>query len=649
MPIAPAPTNSLTYQTLGSITLAGAEISAYDSASQRVFTTSNGGLQIIDLSNPSAPQLITTISFPFASDVTSVAVHNGLIAVAVPAANRTDLGTVYLLDSNGTILRSITVGSLPDMVTFSPDGLKILVANEGEATLFAAVSATNPSVNPVGSISIIDLSGGVAAATVQTVGFESFNDDAAALIAAGVRLFVNSPGFTGLTVAQDLEPEYIAIAPDGLTAWVTLQEANAVAVVDLSGAVPQVTQIIPLGLKDWSLGGLGFDGNDQDGAANFRTGLPVFGMYMPDAIDSYAVGGQTYYVLANEGDDRNDYLPSSPSSAPETRRLGSIDLDNATFGSSETFLRGNGVLGRLAVPQLPGVSGDTDRDGDADRILSYGARSFSIRDSSGAIIFDSGDQIDRFVAQYFPELYADGRSDDKGSEPEGVTIATFAGRTYAFVALERYNSTIVYDITDPAAPTITTLLANAGDVRPESGIFIAAEDSPNGQALFLVSNEVSFTLTVYELRIPQTEGGNGADQLFGTILGDVMRGGNGNDFLYANFGNDNLQGGNGDDRLDGGAGNDVLAGGRGNDLLITGLGADIVIVGRGNGDDVVTDFDTSFDSIRLDDSVRLARTTVVDRNGDGIDDLVLSFGNGGGSLVLLGVSDPGLVDILGGG
>lgn len=302
------------------------------------------------------------------------------------------------------------------------------------------------------------------------------------------------------------------------------------------------------------------------------------------------------------------------------------------------------------MPQLPGVSGDrAPLDGDVDQILSYGARSFSIRDSSGNIVFDSGDQIDRFVAQYFPELYADGRSDDKGSEPEGVTIATFDGHTYAFVALERYNSTIVYDITNPAAPTIATLLVNAGDVRPESGIFISAADSPNGQALFLVSNEVSSTLTVYELRIPQTEGGNGNDQLFGTILDDVMRGGNGNDFLYANAGNDNLQGGNGDDRLDGGGGNDLLAGGRGNDLLITGVGADVVIVGRGNGNDVVTDFNAAFDSIRLDDGVRLARTTVVDRNGDGIDDLLLSFSNGGGSLVLLGLSDPGLVDILGGG
>lgn len=201
MPI--TPTNALTSQVLGSIALAGAEISAYDAGSQRIFTTSNGGLQIIDLSDPANPQLIDTIIFPLASDVTSVAVHNGLVAVAVPAETRTDPGKVYLLDADGNILGEFEVGALPDMLTFSPDGSKILVANEGEATFFEDVEEGAEFVNPAGSISVIDLSGGIGSATVQTAGFDDFNDDAAALIAEGVRLFVNSPGFEGTTVAQD--------------------------------------------------------------------------------------------------------------------------------------------------------------------------------------------------------------------------------------------------------------------------------------------------------------------------------------------------------------------------------------------------------------------------------------------------------------
>ena len=638
MPI--TPTNSLTYQTLATIQLAGAEISAYDAASQRVFTTTAGGLQIIDLSNPANPLLIATIAFPNSSDVTSVATHDGLIAVSVPAALRTDPGTVYLLDANGNIIRQFTVGSLPDMVTFSPDGMRILVANEGEATLFADRQAGATYVNPVGSISVIDLSGGIASATVQTAGFEAFS--AASLIAEGVRLFVNSPGFAGTTVAQDLEPEYIAVAPDGRTAWVTLQEANAVAVIDLTGAAPVVTDIIPLGLRDWSQGGLRFDPSDQNGI-NFQTGLPIFGMYMPDAIASYAVGGQTYYVLANEGDDRNDFLPST---GQETARLRTLDLDNATF-ANETALRTNAVAGRLTVAALSGVNGNSNGDGDIDQILAYGARSFSIRAADGSIVWDSGDQIDTFVAANFPSLYDDSRSDNKGSEPEGVTIATVDGRTYAFITLERYNSTIVYDITDPANPQLATFLANAGDIAPEQGIFVSAADSATGRPLFIVSSEGSATLTVYELSTPQTVGGNGDDRLIGTISADVMTGGNGNDFLYANLGNDQLFGGNGDDVLDGGWGNDLLSGGNGNDVLTSGIGADVIVVGRGNGDDVVTDFDTAFDAIRLQDGVQLRNARVRDVDGDGIDDLVLSFRNGGGTLTLLGVSDPGPIDLWG--
>lgn len=627
--------NTLVSRTLSSITLAGAEISAYDPESQRVFTTSDVGLQIIDLSDPSAPKLITTISFPNSSDVTSVAVSNGLIAVAVPGVVRTSPGTVYLLDSDGTILNSFTVGALPDMVTFTPDGSRILVANEGEAS----ASGVTPFVNPEGSISVITVATGV----VQTASFGAF--EANALIAEGVRLFVNSPGFAGTTVAQDLEPEYIAVAPDGLSAMVTLQEANSVALLDLSGPVPVVTDIVPLGLKSWS--GLAFDGSDRDGPSNstaieFQTDYNIFGLYMPDAIASYSIGGQTYYVMANEGDERDDFL-----NPDETVRVGasSYVLDPVDYPNAAA-LKLNSELGRLTVSGLAGINGDADGDGGIDQILSYGARSFSIVDAQGNRIFDSGAEIDTFVAQYFPELFDDTRSDNKGSEPEGVTIATFEGRTYAFIALERFNSTIVYDITDPTAPKIASFLARAGDVNPESGIFISAEDSPNGHALFIVSSEVSRTLSVFQLDVPTIQGGNGDDQLAGSFGADTLTGANGNDVLNGNFGNDTLYGGNGDDTLDGGIGDDILFGGNGNDRLVTGTGKDVIHVGRGNGSDVVTDFSAALDSIVLDDGVRLGSRQLVDTDGDGTLDLVLSFTKGGGSLTLLGMSDLQAADYL---
>ena len=636
-------TDGLTYQVLGSIQLAGAEISAYDADSERVFSTSPVGLQIIDLSDPANPELVTTIdlssgAFGFTNDLTSVAVYNGLVAVSVASANRTDPGKVFLLDVAGNLLASFTVGSLPDMVTFSPDGKKLLVANEAEATTLDALAAGASYVNPVGSISVIDLSRGIAAATVRTAGFESFNDDVAALIADGVRLFVNSPGFEGISVAQDLEPEFIAIAPDGRSAMVTLQEANAVALLDLSGATPVITAIVPLGLKSWN--GLALDTSDRDGI-NFQTDQPIFGLYQPDAIASFrASDGQTYYVTANEGDDRDDFVN-------ETIRVGSSAyvLDPTAYPNAAA-LKANGELGRLTVPALAGVNGDTDGDGDIDQILTYGGRSFSILDAAGNRVFDSGSQIDQFVAQNFPELYADGRSDNKGAEPEGVTIGTVDGRTYAFINLERYNSTIVYDITVPTAPTLATFLVNAGDVGPESGIFVSAKDSPSDEPLFIVSNEVSGTLTVYELTQPNTEGTRRDDELIGTIFADEIDGGKGDDFIYANAGNDILFGGDGRDLLDGGRGNDRLDGGKGHDTLTTGLGADIILVNRsGGGRDIVTDFDTTLDAILLGPGIRLTRTRLDDHDGDGSADLVLDF-NRGGSLVLLGVSDPSAIDYL---
>jgi len=630
-------TNAFTSQVLGSIELAGAEISAYDPASQRVFTTSGGGLQIIDLSDPTNPQLIDTIDLG-GSDVTSVAVYNGLIAVAVPAETRTDPGKVFLLDADGNILAEFEVGSLPDMVTFSPDGSKILVANEGEATFFEDVEDGAEFVNPVGSISVIDLADGIDAATVETAGFEDFNDDVAALITEGVRLFVNTPGFENTTVAQDLEPEYIAVSADGLTAWVTLQEANSIAVVDLSGDTPVVIDIMPLGLKSWD--GLNFDASDRDDGIQFRDDLPIFGMFMPDAITSFVTGGQTYYITANEGDDRNDFIEDE-----ETVRLGSLDLDDTLFPNEDDLLENN-VLGRLNVPNLEGLNGDTDGDGDIDLIQTYGGRSFTIYDAAGNLVFDSGDLLDTAIAELAPELFDDGRSDNKGAEPEGVTVATFDGHVYAFVTLERFNSTVVFDVTDPAAPTLTTVLANAGDVAPEHGIFVSAEDSATGQPLFIVSNETSQTLTVYQLGEPNLEGGNGEDTLLGTIGADELNGANGDDFIFANLGNDTLFGGNGNDVLDGGFGNDTLSGGNGNDTLTSGTGEDVIVVGRGNGQDIVTDFDTDLDSIQLQGGVSLGQTSVVDHDGDGTDDLVLSFKNGGGTIILLGVSDASAIDFL---
>ena len=232
-------------QKIGGFTGSGAEISAYDPTTKRLFVISGGTeLQVLDLSDPSQPKLVQTLDTkPYGGGANSVAINNGIVAVAVEGIPRTSPGKVVFFDTNGAFQAAVAVGAVPDMLTFTPDGKKVLVANEAEPSSYNQPD----SIDPVGSISIIDLSNGIVNATVATAGFESFNPQKAELQARGIRIFGPNA-----TVAQDLEPEYITLSADGKTAYVTLQENNGLAVVDVATA--KVTAIAPLGLKDFSKG-----------------------------------------------------------------------------------------------------------------------------------------------------------------------------------------------------------------------------------------------------------------------------------------------------------------------------------------------------------------------------------------------------------
>ena len=470
-----------------------AEIVAHDPATQRLFVTNaaNGTVDILDISDPTDPQKIGDFNVG-GGGPNSVAVRDGVVAVAVEADPQTGPGTVAFYDTNGSFLDAVQVGSLPDMLTFTPNGDRVLVANEGEP---------DGGIDPVGSISIIDLRGGVeglSQSDVSTAGFSGFNADIDTLRADGVRIFT-----PGATVAEDLEPEYIAVSHDSRTAWVTLQENNALAIVDVRSAT--VTDIVPLGFKDHSVAGQGLDPSDRDSGINIAP-WPVFGMYQPDAIASFKQGGATYLVTANEGDARGF----------EEERVEDLfagpGLDPAVFPAGiETQDR----LGRLEVTN---TLGNTDADAPFEELYAFGSRSFSIWSASGDLVYDSGDLLEQLtaVARAFnndnDENDFDGRSDAKGPEPEGVTVAKLFGRTYAFVALERVGGIVVVEIIDPAAPEIIQYINNRdfgqdpeepgdtpGDLGPESLIVIQGEDSPTGEPLLAVANEVSGTTTLYRI------------------------------------------------------------------------------------------------------------------------------------------------------
>ncbi|MGD9535623.1 MAG: choice-of-anchor I family protein [Alphaproteobacteria bacterium] len=878
-----------------------AEIVAHDPSNpNRLFVSNsvNNTVDVLDISDPTNPSLLFSIDLSaFGGNVNSVAVKNGIVAAAVQSDTKTDPGTVAFFDVDGNYLNDVAVGALPDMVTFTPDGTKVLVANEGEPD----------AVNPEGSVSIIDLSGGVAAATVETVGFTAFNGKEAALRNIGVRIA------DGVSAAQDFEPESITVTPDGSRAYVTLQENNAVAVIDIASAT--VLDIKPLGLKDFSQGlpelttydfdgrpvlgttalgeeillggfsGLHFEGtdpvtgnlkfitvgdrgpngdpvagerpfllpdyqarvvrfelnqetgeiqvteqialtredgttpitglpnipgfdevpvepvddgsggvtfaplpydpfgadiesitldpddgsfwmvdeyrpaiyhfdsngtlidrfvpegtaaladpdqpvgtygtetlpaeystrvsnrgfeagaldaendvfyafiqtplanpdaatssasnvirilaidtntgepvgeyvyllekpsfreaggaglgdkigdavylgdgriavverdssvetsgkkyifevdlksatnvlgtaalppgetleqqtadslaalgispvfklkvanlpslgylpndkteglaalddgslavlndndfgvtgndtvqlgiisftgsntldaSDQDGGINLQH-WPVFGTYMPDGAASFVVNGKTYFITANEGDDRG-----------EDARIGSGAIENNLDPDAfpDTSFTANDAAGRLTISE---VDGDIDGDGDYDLLQMYGARSFSIWDEFGNLVYDSGDEFERITAARLPQQFNadnvsndfDNRSDNKGPEPEGVAAGEIDGHIYAFVGLERVGGVMVYDVTDPANAEFVQYITardfsetpgpgTGGDLAPEGLVFIAAEDSPNGSPLLAVANEVSGSTTIFEIDLLET-------------------------------------------------------------------------------------------------------------------------------------------------
>ena len=517
----PAPT--LNESVVGTIGLEGAEIVDWDEVNQQALVTSSGGLQVIDASDLSNLQVVATLSAEDlgfdSSDITSVSLRNGVIAVSRPDPTGfidsplgtpgtggdafTGAGQVLFYDSTTLAFQGVVqVGALPDMLTWNDAGTHLLVANEGQSS--GDENQPDASSNPVGSVSIITFNAtNPTASTVATLGFEDPSITFAALEAKGVRVNTNAP-----SAAADLEPEYITI--EGNTAYVALQENNAVAVISDITAPTALTidDILPLGTKDHSLVENRLDASNDDGVINLAT-YPIQGMFMPDGLASYTVDGTQYFLTANEGDGRD--VDESRGADLVDGDLSNGEVDTTAFDAQTLAdLADDAVLGRL---KFSNVDGDTDGDGLIEELFSFGARSFSIYDENGTQVFDSGSDFAQIIEALEPAVFNgnddgtsfDNRSDDKGVEPESVVLGEIDGRTYAFVGLERVGGVMVYDVTDPANASFTQYIRNEDengvlqDLAPEGLRFISASDSPTGNPLLAVASEESNTLTFHEL------------------------------------------------------------------------------------------------------------------------------------------------------
>ena len=505
---APAQTNELNMNLLTSFSNGvtgtnSAEIVTFDSDVDRMYIANSIGakLDIVNFANPSNPILISSVAMAPYGNINSVVAHDSIIALAIENSNPQLNGSVVILDYNGNFLKQVTVGAMPDMITFNKNYTKILTANEGEPN-------ASYTVDPEGSVSIIDISGGISSLTqanVTTLDLTAYNTQSTALLAQGIRLFS-----TSATVAQDLEPEYIAVSDDNTKAYVSIQEANALLTIDLT--TNSILSLSALGYSLYNTGsGNALDASDQSGAVLITGDLPIKGAYMPDAISYATIGGQGYIFTANEGDSREF------ASVIDANRISSsvfANLDPVAFPDA-AILKNNKFLGRLSALKY---SGDTDGDGDYDELHVMSGRSFSIRNATtGAVVFDSKDLLEQITSKhpYFGSIFnasntvgapaLKNRSDDKGPEIEGIAVHQFNGSMYAFVSSERLGGVFIFNVQNPSSPNFVGYYNNRSntvsgpDLGAEGIIFISAADSPNGNPLVILANEVSSTLSIYQL------------------------------------------------------------------------------------------------------------------------------------------------------
>ena len=549
---------NMTDATLSGISLVGraiadapfdtsaAEIVSYDSCTDKLYVV-NAQAQKVDVlsmdadSAPTSEGSIDLQSAAAASGINigaanSVSTHQGLVAVAIENADKQQNGIIALYRSDTLeLITTYTAGALPDMVSFSKDGHYIASANEGEPN-------SDYSIDPEGSVTLVDLTNGPLQAKVTQIDFKAFNQGQPRYAELTDKVRISAPN---ATVAQDLEPEYLTFADNGKL-YVALQENNALAAIDVASA--EVDAILGLGGKPWDTAQLDASNKDKN-IGNLQSYAMLEGLYMPDSITSYSVDGNTYIVTANEGDGReygikttqqlcddkgfewdgDDYQGTENYTTEKDFCIAYVDevrgkkLDVDANHPLAGALKDNKQLARLKVIK-PQETLAADQ-----KVQAFGSRSFSIWDESGELVFDSGDDFARIVLEQDPENFnstndnnqsGDDRSDDKGVEPEAIEIAEINGKQYAFIGLERQGGIMVYDVTQPKNASFISYLNNrdftqpvctkvdedgdcdnetynskAGDLGPESIKYFTR----SGNHFIAVGNEVSGSTSVYRV------------------------------------------------------------------------------------------------------------------------------------------------------
>ena len=498
------------------------EIATFHAASKRIFATNGvkNTIDIFDISDVANPKKVGTVALaPYGNDVTSVAAGKDVVVAVVNVSDKfsatgvptTTNGKLVVFDTNGKVLSSPDVlGVLPDSVTFAPNGTTALVAIEAQPVCAKDDPATaakedtdySKASDPVGGVTVVDLSN-PAAPVLRFAGFDQFTVSEMRAKGIAVSSVVNN-------VSKDFEPEFVT-AVDNNYAYVTIQEANAIGKLNIEDATfESITRAF-----ESKVSRVARDTSDRDTGAGPRTYANVVGASQPDAIAGFKVGSGQYFVTANEGDAReytclNDDL-----------RASALKVDTRRFPDWKT-LSGSAALGRAKVnPTI----GDKDGDGDIDTIHLRGSNSMTMY-RNGIVIWDSATLLDQIQTVAFGVANINGshslssdkstmnyvgqdRSDDKGTEPEGVAVGMVGDRRIAILGLERMSALAIFDITVPANPVfqewlqmLPTKATPAKDVKyfsPEGIVFVPANKSPSGKALIITSYELSGSLSIHQI------------------------------------------------------------------------------------------------------------------------------------------------------
>ena len=498
------------------------EIAAFHAGSKRIFATNGvkNSIDIFDISDVANPKKVGSVSLaPYGNDVTSVAAGKDVVVAAVLVTETfsatgvptTPNGKIVVFDTSGKVLSSADIlGVLPDSVTFAPNGTTALVAIEAQpvcakdnpATTEKEQSDYTKASDPVGGVSVVDLSN-PAAPVVKFAGFDQFTVAQMKAKGIAVSTVVNN-------VSKDFEPEFVT-AVDNETAYVTIQEANAIGKLNIQTATfESITRAFESNVSK-----VARDTSDKDSGAGPRTYANVVGASQPDAIAGFKMGSGNYFITANEGDAReytclNDDL-----------RAASLTVDTRRF-PNWTTLKADAALGRAKVNP---TNGDKDGDGDIDTIHLRGSNSMTMY-RNGLAIWDSGDLLDQIQTLAFGVANINGahsyskdkatmnyvgqeRSDDKGAEPEGVALGMVGDRRIAILGLERMTALAIFDITQPRVPvfqewlqmlpTTATLTKDVKHWSPEGIVFVPADKSPSGKALIITSYELSGSLSIHQI------------------------------------------------------------------------------------------------------------------------------------------------------